>query len=244
MRATTAASAVRRFDLHWGDDLSVADMVRSELGPLVKRLDQPHVHVMASNGVVTLHGDVGDLRTARAVEHAVARMRHVRDVQSHLHIGLLPSDTRPSSGHLTRRSALRKDLETAARKCGFWIPTESSYALHGLLGPFLARLPAAERRRLLSHLPADVRALCQPPHWLDTDVTTVRRAHDFATIVAVAAGTSRDRADTLARRVLPVLRQLLADDSVAVAHALPQQLRRMWLAPINAPHASRSDGLS
>ena len=78
------------------DDLTLADRIRSELGPVLKELDLPHVHVMVTGHVAQLHGDVRWPRDAAAIERAVRRVSGVRDVQSHLHRGLLPSDTRPS----------------------------------------------------------------------------------------------------------------------------------------------------
>lgn len=85
------------------DDLTLADRIRSELGPLEKRLDLPHVHVMAEDHVVLLHGDVEWPHEAAAIEHAVRSVSGVHDVESHLHVGLLPSDTRPSTGALHLR---------------------------------------------------------------------------------------------------------------------------------------------
>ena len=80
------------------EDRITADRVRSELGPLLKERDQPHVHVLVTNGVATLHGDVTDLATRAAVESRVLDVPGVHGLRSRLHIGLLQSDTRPSSG--------------------------------------------------------------------------------------------------------------------------------------------------
>jgi hypothetical protein len=86
------------------DDHTLADRVRSVLGPIEKRLDLPHVHVMVQDHVVLLHGDVGWPHEAAAITRAVREVSGVRDVESHLHVGLLPSDTRPSTGRI--RAAL------------------------------------------------------------------------------------------------------------------------------------------
>jgi hypothetical protein len=80
------------------DDNTLADRVRSVLGPIEKQLDVPHVHVMVENHVVLLHGDVEWEREAATITRAVRAVSGVRDVESHLHIGLLRSDTRPSAG--------------------------------------------------------------------------------------------------------------------------------------------------
>jgi osmotically-inducible protein OsmY len=80
------------------DDHTLADRVRSMLGPLEKRLDVPRVHVMVENHTVLLHGDVEWPHEAATITKAVRHVSGVRDVESHLHIGMLRSDTRPSSG--------------------------------------------------------------------------------------------------------------------------------------------------
>jgi hypothetical protein len=82
------------------DDHTLADRVRSVLGPIEKRLDLPHVHVMVENHIVLLHGDVGWEHEAATITQAVREISGVRDVESHLHVGLLPSDTRPSTGRV------------------------------------------------------------------------------------------------------------------------------------------------
>lgn len=79
------------------DDLVLADRVRSMIGGLEHRLDMPRVHVMVEDGVVKLHGDVPGRMEEHALVSAVRRVPGVIDVESHLHRGLLPSDTRPST---------------------------------------------------------------------------------------------------------------------------------------------------
>ena len=80
------------------DDHTLADRVRSVLGPIEKRLDVPRVHVMVENHVVLLHGDVEWPHEAATIARAARQVSGVLDVQSHLHIGMLRSDTRPSTG--------------------------------------------------------------------------------------------------------------------------------------------------
>ncbi len=85
-------------------DTVLADRIRSQLGGLEKSRDLPHVHVMVEDHVALLHGDVGTQDDARAIEHAVAGVSGVKDVRSHLHVGLLNGETRPSEGHSHRAS--------------------------------------------------------------------------------------------------------------------------------------------
>ena len=80
------------------DDI-LADRIRSEIGPVEKRLDIPHVHVMVEDHVAVLHGDVTGESDIRALEHAILAVSGVRGVESHLHTGLVAGDTRPSASH-------------------------------------------------------------------------------------------------------------------------------------------------
>jgi hypothetical protein len=79
-------------------DNVLADRIRSELGGLEKRRDLPHIHVMVERHVALLHGDVATEDDAEAIRQAVAAVPGVDGINSHLHIGLLKSDTRPSEG--------------------------------------------------------------------------------------------------------------------------------------------------
>lgn len=79
-------------------DSVLADRIRSELGGLEKRRDLPHIHVMVEDHVALLHGEVPTSDDAAAIERAVAAVSGVKDIKSHLHIGLLGGDTRPSEG--------------------------------------------------------------------------------------------------------------------------------------------------
>lgn len=86
-------------------DNMLADRVRSSIGPVLHRLDLPHIHVMAEGHTVLLHGDVASDEDALEIDRAVRAVSGVVDVESHLHVGLLPSDSRPSEGALHRPPA-------------------------------------------------------------------------------------------------------------------------------------------
>jgi len=78
------------------DDI-LADRIRSTIGPLEKSLDVPHMHVMVEDHVAILHGEIPDTDDAHAITHAVMAVSGVRGVESHLHVGLIAGDTRPSN---------------------------------------------------------------------------------------------------------------------------------------------------
>jgi hypothetical protein len=84
------------------DDATLADRVRSSLGPLEKRLDVPRVHVMVEKHTVLLHGEVASSNDAEQIEMAALAVAGVEGVESYLHVGLVASDTRPSEGHRSR----------------------------------------------------------------------------------------------------------------------------------------------
>jgi osmotically-inducible protein OsmY len=79
-------------------DPVLADRIRSTLGPLEKRLDLPHIHVMVHDHIALLHGDVGSYREVDEIDTAVAAVSGVAGVDSWLHVGLIAGDTRPSTG--------------------------------------------------------------------------------------------------------------------------------------------------
>ena len=89
--------AGRHPDPDVSDDILV-DRVRSSIGGVEKRLDIPHIHVMVEDHVAILHGEVTEDSDVRTLEHAILRVSGVRGVESHLHVGLAPGDTRPSEG--------------------------------------------------------------------------------------------------------------------------------------------------
>ena len=105
--------AGRHPDPNVSDDI-LADRIRSSLGPLERRLDVPHVHVMVDDHVAILHGEVETDSDAARLELAVMQLIGVEGVESHLHLGLTRGDTRPSEGALTL--ALAGPHRTARRR--------------------------------------------------------------------------------------------------------------------------------
>ena len=107
-RGRFEGAVYRLFGLHPDpdvDDATLADRVRSKLGPVEKRLDLPRVHVMVDDHVVQLHGDVEWPHEAASIVETARHVVGVERVDSHLHLGLLRSDTRPSQGHAQKRRA-------------------------------------------------------------------------------------------------------------------------------------------
>jgi hypothetical protein len=68
------------------------------LGPLEKQLDVPHVNVTVCGHIATLHGAVTSRTDADALADAAFQVPGVLGVESRLHIGLAPCETRPSTG--------------------------------------------------------------------------------------------------------------------------------------------------
>ena len=89
--------AGRHPDPNVSDDV-LADRIRSSIGSLEKHLDLPRIHVIVEDHVAILHGEVIDDDDIRTLEHAIMRVSGVRGVESLLHVGLAPGDTRPSEG--------------------------------------------------------------------------------------------------------------------------------------------------
>jgi osmotically-inducible protein OsmY len=78
------------------DEVTLADRVRSQLGPLEKRLDVPRVLVTVEGTTVKLHGEVPSPEDARTLENAAREVRGVTALESHLAVGLSSGATRPS----------------------------------------------------------------------------------------------------------------------------------------------------
>lgn len=208
------------------DDATLADRVRSTIGPLLKRLDVPHVHVMCEDHVVLLHGDVRTAVDAATVEDAVRKVSGVAGVESYLHIGLLASDTRPSQGRREASEQRRRLLE-AARRAGA-DRERAPEVVRAVLAAFADVVPAGERQHLLAHLSPDVRALASPPrrHGRRGRPRTVGELVDA--IGAGVDGLTGPAALAAARSVLGELRSMVPEEQRDVSAVLPADLRRLW----------------
>jgi uncharacterized protein (DUF2267 family) len=209
-------------------DNVLADRIRSSLGGLERELDLPHVHVMVEHHVALLHGEVGSQRDADDIESAVAGVAGVAGVESYLHVGLGPWDTRPSEGHAVHPpSAALKALLGAAEQAGV-AARAAPLVVRGVLATFADRLPRAQRAQLSSHLPADVRPLFTPPRRI-RDASPVRSLHDLVgRIVATTSGVELKRAEEVTVDVVRAFRDLVPGDLRAVGAVLPPELRELW----------------
>ena len=206
----------------------LADRIRSTLGPLEARLDLPHIHVLVEDHVALLHGDVATDAEADQIEAAVAAVSGVEGVESYLHIGLLPSDTRPSEGRRIRppSAAMQRLLavtESAGVK-GIYRPR----ALCAVLSAFTEELPADHAGQLLAHVPTDVRQLAALPRRLGVPGTRARTTADLTSTVARLGGVPDAKALPLVLAVLNELQALVPEEVADVAGVLPADLRALW----------------
>jgi uncharacterized protein (DUF2267 family) len=216
--------AGRSPDPNVSDDI-LADRVRSTIGPLEKRLDIPRVHVMVEDHVALLHGDVPNAGDAGRVEDAVLHVSGIDGVESHLHVGLIDGDTRPSEGTVTMPSDAYENLVDAARGAGASHPVA---AVHAVLCGFADRVPEHERAQLLGQLPSDVRALTGPPRRHGTRTPRMKTIPQLVAAVTAEGGIEPDRAETITRAVLGALHGLVPYEARDVAATLPSELRTLW----------------
>lgn len=213
---------------------ALADRIRSSLGPLEARMDLPHVHVMAEDHIALLHGDVASAEQADQIEAAVAAVSGVEGVESYLHVGLLPSDTRPSDGrrHQPPSAALRQ-LLGAATTAGL-DEQHAAVALRAVLAAFLERLPGGEREQVSTHLPADVRRLAAAPRRVGIPARQPRTVGDFVARVVDIDGMTPETAEPAIAAVLATLRTLVPEEAADIGAVLPHDLAHLW-EEANAP---------
>lgn len=209
------------------DDV-LADRVRSRIGPLRRRLDIPRVHVMVENHVASIHGDVTVALDADVLEAAAAAVPGITAVESHLHVGLLPSDTRPAEGRAHASSHARRLLLAAAVEAGGVDEAKGMTLVKAVLRTLTQRLPADERAQFLSHLPEDVRCLARPRFGALEAVSRIRTRTDFTLVVAGAARVPYRRAGHVCEALLGVIRELVPDEAADVSAVLPKELRELW----------------
>lgn len=207
------------------DDV-VAERVRADLGPVTKALDLPHVHVHVERHVAILHGEVGTPEEARAVEAAAREVPGVAGVESHLHVGFVPGDTRPSAGRQPSPQLHR--LVEAARRHGGGDAT-APVAVGAVLGTFASALPDRALERIRSHVSPDVAALLAVPR-RSGDVRIVVSVDQLVDVLCDTGLVSEQHAEHVLTHVLAELRAILPEDADALAGALPAAIRPLWAA--------------
>lgn len=212
------------------DGATLADRIRSELGPLEKRLDLPRVHVMVEDHVALLHGEVGWPHEAAAVEQAVGQVSGVRGVESYLHTGLLSSDVRPSKGRgvTPPPSEAKLQLLVAARSAGAG-EARAAETVRATLAVLAERMPSGEREQLLGHLPEDVRSMSRPPRRAGAAPARVRTVRELiAAVVSEVDDATEGRATAIVAAVVAEIRRLVPEETDDVAAVLPHELRDLW----------------
>lgn len=218
-------------DPNVADDV-LADRIRSSIGPIEKRLDIPRVHVSVIDHVVHLHGVVGTVGERAEIEQACERISGVRGIESYLHVGLGPGDTRPSEAawHPEPSRQLRQLLNAArgagARPTGTWL------AVRAVLSTFADRIPERERHHVFSHLPSDVVGLASAPRRKGT--AQPRTLSQLVELVQDISGLTIERATTVTEAVIGTLRTLIPEEVTDVAATLPADLREFWNTAVPA----------
>ena len=208
-------------------DLVLTDRIRSSIGPLEKRLDLPHIHVLVEDHVALLHGVAASDREARELEAAVAAVSGVLGVESYLHVGLTRGDTRPSAGRRVEQpSDARQRLPDTAARTGL-DPAVAEPVVRAVLATVAERLPDGERNHVAAHLPADVRTMFTPPR--RTRAAGVRTVPELvARLCAACPELPHDQARQVAAAVVRELRAVVPEETVDIAAVLPADLRQFW----------------
>lgn len=206
----------------------IADEVRTALGGLLKQLDLPRIHVMAEGHRVLLHGEVTQLSEAEAIEDAVLSLSCVDTVESHLHVGLLPGDTRPSHAAEVP-SEMFLALVAAAMDANLTEPNARRTALNGVLCAILGQIPPGEQRHLVSHFPSDVTDLVAARRHLGEPRRHWRRPESLEIDASLRSGLSLSTARDLLPKVITVLRVFVPEEDGDVQATLSSKLRQFWV---------------
>ena len=218
-----------RPDPNVADDV-LADRVRSSLGPIEKRLDIPRVHVSVIDQIVHLHGVVGTVGERAEIEQSCERISGVRGIESYLHVGLGPGDTRPSEAawHPEPSRQLRQLLNAArgagAPATGTWL------AVRAVLSTFADRIPETERQHVFAHLPTDVIGLASAPR--RKGAAQPRTLAQLVETVQDISGLTIEDAANVTDAVIASLRTMIPDEIADVSATLPADLREFWNATV------------
>ena len=214
----------------------LADYVRTVIGPLVKELDLPRIHSMAEGGTILLHGVVSSEADAQRIEECVAAIPGVDSVQSHLHVGLLSGDHRPSYGS-PEQSPMYAALMGCGESIGIVGPA-GAMAAQGTLSAVIEQIPIDERAHVIAHLPADVVALLTPRRVIGSATTRWKTELALDADAALRSGVTVDDAAILVPEVIGVLRRFVPEEDADVQKTLKHHLRELWEQSIVPPSVS------
>jgi BON domain len=207
----------------------LADIVRSRLGPIIKTMDLPRIHIMAEGSRILLHGDVATEKDASLIEGIVKAIHGVTSVESHLHVGLLPGDTRPSvtSNTPSAPSKMMDALFDAATAIGITEGPARS-AVKGTLSAILEQIPPNERHHVLNHFPADVVLFVKPrQHFGDENLHwKTELALDAA--ASLRGGIDLPTAQVLVPLIIGVIREFVPEEDHDVVATLKSALKELW----------------
>ncbi len=207
-------------------DADIADRIRSRLGPIVKAMDLPRIHIMAEGTRILLHGDVATEADALVIEQVVKSWTEVDSVESHLHIGLLPSDTRPSDASAIQSEMMEALLGTAEALGMTGGPARS--AVKGTLSAILEQIPPNERTHVFAHFPHDVVLFAKPrQHFGDENLHwKTELALDAA--ASLRGGIDLPTAEVLVPLIIGVIRHFVPEEDQDVCSTLQSALEDLW----------------
>ncbi len=208
-------------------DRDLADHVRSLMGTMVKQMDLPRIHVMAEGSRVLLHGDVVTTEDAERIEQFVIGLDDVDSVESHLHVGLLPSDTRPSKA-VPEQSKMMAALLDAPVAIGIEEGAPSSCAAWGALSAILEQIPPNERRHIIAHFPNDVVTFIKPRRHLGDEGIHWKTELALDAAAAIRGGITLADARVLVPLIIGVLRVFVPEEDHDVQASLHTHLKELW----------------
>ena len=181
------------------------------VGPLERRLDLPHVHVMAEDHVVLLHGEGRGRR-------GCGRDRECRAPRVRCRGSGVVSPCRPTA---RRHSAVARSggaaaaiggraqaLLGAAAESGSWRGARLRSGPGDLVGVRRSD-PGGRRAQLLAHLPHDVREMVTPPRYLGRASRRPRTMHELFSNVFTETDAPLRHAQLVVQAVLYQLRRLV-----------------------------------
>ncbi len=223
---TISISVVSGVEREVPGDADLADVVRTTLGPLIKRLDLPRIHVMAEGHRVLLHGDVMTESDAHLIASAVEQLPGVESVESHLHVGLVPGDTRPSEGAHAPSEMMTALLQTA-ESIGLQGPPAKA-AAWGALSAILEQVPQPELHHVFSHLPTDVNDFVRPRRRYGDEGLHWQTELQLDAATALRGGITIDEANLLIPLVIRVLKKFVPEEARDIQATLHAQLKQLW----------------